>query len=54
MAVEDFIQNRSVTPNEPAQEDLINGHAHIGFHLNKLKIFKKAIKECLFWVHLAV
>ena len=54
MADENFIRNRTVTHAEPAQEDLINEHANIVIHLDKLKILKKAIKESLEWVRLAV
>ncbi len=54
MADENIIRNRSVSPSEPAQEEHMNGHANIGVHLDKLKILKKAIKECLEWVRLAV
>ena len=54
MADENIIRTRSVTHTDPAKEELINGHVNIGVHLEKLKFLKKAIKECLEWVRLAV
>jgi len=54
MAEENILRNRNVVPPEPAQDELINEHPNKEVQLDKLKIVKKAIKECLEWVRLAV
>ena len=54
MADENIIRNRSLTSAQPVQEDPTNGKANISFHLDKLKSFKKAIKESSECVRLAV
>ena len=47
------IRNRNVNPVQ-AEDDFKDALPSIEVHLDKLKIFKKLIKECLEWVRLAV
>ena len=54
MAEENLVRYRNVTPAEPTQDELKKEPPNIQVHLDKLKILKKAIKECLEWVRLAV
>ena len=54
MAEENIIRNRNVISGVPAQDELKNEHPNIKLQLDKLKILKKAIKECFEWVRLAV
>ncbi len=54
MADENILRNRNIVPAEPAKVELKNEQPNIVVQLDKLKILKKAIKECLEWVRLAV
>ena len=47
------IRNRNVNPVQ-AEDDFKDALPGIEVHLDKLKFFKKVIKECLEWVRLAV
>ena len=54
MAEENILRNRKVVLADPTQDELKNQHPNKEVQLDKLKILKKTIKECLEWVRLAV